>query len=340
MKKNLKTIAIQICIINILTVILLGCNRNEILSNSDIKRSNILVVKNGDSLKIASKYNSNTDLILHFNLLGINKLMHLKEVLKNYNEDKYPSDNLASERSLYEVTTDWISPYGLVSKDNIVNSKAGFTVGGNHGTDGAKGISTAKCDKVTVKVDDRIIEKNETIYGNQIEIEVINKIYSSNSIDIENKVGTYGLKEKVVYKIDNKSMKVNVELEALDDVIITRYVGLQASLTYYDNLIMKYKNSQVKEYVIKEIGEGQQGLLKNEQVIDRFILENKEDRLTCKINSEGLGSFEYVDENNPTCYTNSTKVYMHTIKGKKLNLNSGEKVNYNGEYIFESINDH
>ena len=164
-------------------------------------------------------------MIIDFDELGINKIFHPRRIyfLDKVNGGLNPSFTGAT--LIKSINTDWISPYGLAAINNPLNSNS-FTVGGNHGTNSSSGFAIARNISISMYTDNKLVGDRQAIYAKEkVVIEVLNYIAAPNVIDL-----TTGAKRDSVaeYTITPKNINVSVTLEALEEVDLKYYLGIQA----------------------------------------------------------------------------------------------------------------
>jgi hypothetical protein len=155
------------------------------------------------------------DVSLEFKQRGVNRIFMLSNVI--------------ADGTTKAINTDWVSPFVFSAVNDPVDGTSQIHTGGNHGSDGSGGgNATARTDSVKVYVDGSALAQSEnTICARTVCFEVVNYIGAWNTVSD----GTYrdSLKEIDRYDFDGKRLKVSIELEALEDIQLTYYHGLQTS---------------------------------------------------------------------------------------------------------------
>lgn len=311
-------------------------DNSYIISTMSADSKPVICKVDGDNIKVKFKYSATIDLVLEFDLMGINQITHLRKVSRQTNSSKYPTPYFASAVSWYNVDTDWVSPYGIMAKENIVNPAGNFTVGGNHGTESGSGFATARKIETKVFADGLEIANGETAYGDQIVIKTQNYVSASNAIDLTTGVKRDSVKEYVTYKITKNSVEVTTALEAMEPVDITRYAGLQATKGVYTELYFM-KDATPQAYNIASTPSAQiSSGNKSNSAVDRAVLKDGDDLLVVYMDrAVGVGDLSYFSTGAPLAYyTTANKVYLHNISGRSVEMATGDEIYYRGGYTF------
>lgn len=262
-------------------------------------------------------------------------------IIQSRNADK----NDFTGELVMSTATDFISPYGLLAVNNTVNNKQ-FTVGGAHGTEGSTGYPTGQFEEIEyIKLDDTIIQENGIYEGNKLDLKVNHIVYASNVISENNNRNT--LLEERYYSISNGDHEVQVDLTALEDLILTRYVGLQMiqpdfyDYFYFPGLKNTYetKKQPAGLYTLSE---------KSYDLLNRAVLYNDNSILIMMTDREyGVGNGKYATEStianpqSPLTYTGGEfgKIYSHNLgrNNTELKLNKNESISYRGGYYFREL---
>lgn len=264
------------------------------------------------------------DVSISFGQLGISKITHPIEI-KNNTES-------------HVINTDWISPYqaGLIL--NGVRSGNHATVGGNHGTNGGAGFATANTVNTTVTADGVEIDKTIFLRASKIVAKVVNHITTKEHIDL-----TTGARsqtdfiETVTYTFEHNHMATHVTLEALNDIYINWYMGLQSTNVYSDKLFFTYDTARPLLYTNtgKQVSSGTKAESPN---MSRASLLNKNDEIMHIYIDKDYGiGYDNIRDSDIIAYfrENYLKFYYHLVKNNNpLNIMSGQTKLYRGGYVF------
>jgi hypothetical protein len=258
------------------------------------------------------------DMQIGFYPCGVNRLFGIAEVSYFPGRAGHHRGE-ASHRFL--SCTDWIGPYYVCG---FSNKQEGFPVrftGGWHGSNGdGSGEPTAVTKNLTIHVDGQEMSGNFEKSCGQVDLVVTNHIQGYDGA----LSGKELLKETVQYRIGaNREIAVFVRIEALDDVVIERYYGLQSqnfpvfdSVSYVSGERV-YHTAAVKANSSSPQAEG----------IDAIILKGNSGghQLRLALNTrEGLGTAEYLAPGLSRAFSASYgKSYFNLVNGKELVLKKG-----------------
>ncbi len=311
--------------INIRNSFIEGTNKLRHSSMNLYLKSKQKVLKRGNNIYICFKYTQNSYMHLVFGGCGINNIMGIKKIYVDTN--KFNTDSTAKKQKpllLMETFTDWIGPYYMKSLIHDDSGKGIFT-GGWHGR---SGDTTAKTEKITVKVNGTKIEDDKEYEGN-VEIIVDNYIKAYNTINDD----IYVLNEVVKYRISPGKIDVELVSTALEDVLIYSYYGLQSQNSAWNGKVV-YGNGA--EYESGKYSDS--GPLKENNKANSYTLISKDGifKLCVTIDAGfGLGKFENLDKDKPTAFTESYgKTYFNLVNGINKKLDKGEKIKWRGSYEF------
>ena len=146
------------------------------------------------------------------------------------------------------------------------------------------------------------------------------------------------LKETVNYVIYSGKIDIDLHIEALEDISIVRYYGLQTqnyswkgTVTYINGTNQKVTadNSLQNNPGNKEEFPGVTTI--RQSSVNGDILEAWID------NQIGLGKYDYLKDNKPCAFTESYgKSYFDLVNGKELSLKKGEVIYLKGGYRLRS----
>lgn len=291
----------------------------------------IALKKVDNKVLVKYRYNTEKSIVIELNELGINQIIHFKKV--GYVNEKDLTDNFDYTLD-YEIKSDWISPYGIKAVNNALNDND-VTTGGNHGTDGSGGFRTARPISLKVSYDgDNLLKNNETIFCDTARIIVKNNIMAGNTINTETGDGRYCVEETVTYNVKNESFYITVELEALEDVKLIKYTGIQATKQNYTDFY--FMDSENPQWLATSTSRTEFALKTSNLKCDRFVLRKGKDLLIGWLDTEvGIGNGEYISSSSYKGLWSGIKAYLHCIKNKELTIKKSEVVFYAGGYTFQ-----
>lgn len=305
-------------------------------------KNKIIVLIENNEVSVKHKLTDDENIIIVYNQNRTNDFFDMsKFIIQDNNAEK----NDFTGETVMSTSTDFISPYGLLSVNNGINNKQ-FTVGGAHGSEGSKGLPTGEFGEIEyIKIDDKTIQKDGIYEGNKLKIKVNHFVYASNTI--AEKQNTKSLKEVRFYSISNGDHEVEVKLTALEDIILTRYAGLQMTQpSFYEsfyfpglNNIYKIKGEPPGLYTLKE---------KSYDKLDSAVLYNSNSMLVMMTDRNyGIGNGRYATKStfenpqSPLTYTGGEfgKIYSHNLgrNNANLTLEKAETVSYRGGYYFREM---
>lgn len=303
----------------------------------------IIISKENNEIRVKHELTDNENIIIVYNQNRNNDFFDMSQFII---QDKNAEDNDFTGEIVMSTATDFISPYGLLVKDNPVNNK-GFTVGGAHGTNGSDGFPTGRFEKIEyIKLDNELIKDNGIYKGEKLDLKVNHFVYASNVISDKQKRDS--LLEERFYSITNMNHEVEVKLTALEDLILTRYAGLQMTQPdFYDYF---YFPGLKNIYDIKGEAPGLYTLNeKSYDTLDRAVLYNDKSMLIMMTDRNyGIGSGDlaanstWENPQSPLTYTGGEfgKIYSHNLgrNNADVRLNKGETISYRGGYYFREFN--
>lgn len=244
---------------------------------------------------------------------------------------EYYTSSSDQPKSAFNSGTDWIGPYFVRQAANkSENIRQQFT-GGWHGSNGdGTGNPTAFTKSTLVTANSKQVSENFSGVCDSLKIEVINHIqgYDNNNTSI--------LKETVSYQVNpNKQIQVHVKIEALEDIVIERYYGMQSvNFALFDSVAYATPNSKINAAPVKT-----DSRCASNTNLNSIKLTGKTSKHFTKLTidtSVGLGSFEHLGENLPKAFSASYgKSYFNLVNGKDLFLNKGDSVCWQGTYEFQ-----
>jgi hypothetical protein len=296
----------------------------------------LVVTKAGRRIRTKFKYSDTQDMVLDLDSLGINEITHIKRVYFQSNTTGKLTTTF-DETGLYEtITSDWVSPYGIMAKNNTVSSST-FTVGGNHGTSGGSGFPTARHIETKVYADGREVLDGDILAADKVVIKAIHHIAASNVINTTDGSKRDCVKEIVTYTITPRHAKISVELEALEPVDITRYAGFQATKSGWDKDLYFMEDTIQQIYDISTDWTAKNSGLYPTAKPDRFVLK-KSGHVLMGYGTHDFGlKYSQIADGQTMIYLTEGefgKIYKHFIKGTTVTLQTGQSIYFVGGYIF------
>lgn len=286
-----------------------------------------MTVRNYENHVSIDFFNKDKNMQLSFYGCGINQLFGIAKV--SYYSSL--SDHLQKHASGEFISgTDWIGPYYVCS---VSSAQAGLTkkfTGGWHGSNGdGTGNPTAQTTEVRISVDGETSGSNFERNCQQVDLMVVNLIHGYDFASTNKSL----LKETVHYCVkSDRRIDVEVQIEALDDLVIQRYYGLQSqNFAIFDSV--KYLSG--KE-VVNTAAINTNSNCKSNNGLNTIMLTDVQNmhRLILILNTtEGLGATNYLGAGVPRAFSaNYRKSYFNLVNGQDLLLNKGEVVFWKGSY--------
>jgi hypothetical protein len=319
MKHILSTIAFLII------VVFARCQKE-----AENKEVSPMTVKNYEGHLHVDYFNKDKNIQISFYPCGVNQLFGIAKV--SYYSTL--SDHLQKRASgEYSSVTDWIGPYYVCGASSAQSGLAKNFTGGWHGSNGdGTGNPTAQTTSVNITVDGENLSGNIERDCRQVDIYVSNLIKGYDYSLTNNNL----LKETVHYSInDNRQINVQVKIEALEDLIIQRYYGLQSqNFAIFDSV--KYMAGQK---VINTAAINVSSNCKSNDGLNTILLTDNQHlhQLTLILNTEeGLGATSAnLGAGIPRAFSaNYRKSYFNLVNGQDLVLNKGEEVYWKGSYLW------
>ena len=245
-----------------------------------------------------------------------------------------------SENQMQQITsnkfvsgTDWIGPYFVCSEENAQAGLSQKFTGGWHGSNGdGTGIPTASTSELSFVVDGKNQSGNFELNCEQVDLHITNLVHGYD-FSVTNKIL---LKETVHYTINpNRQIDVHVTIEALEDLVIQRYYGLQSqNFALFD--LVKY---MAEEQIVNEAAINTNSRCTTNEGINTILLVGSKTHHQLKLNlntSEGLGISGSLGNGVPKAFSASYgKSYFNLVNGKDLHLKKEEKVFWKGTYQWD-----
>lgn len=327
----------------------LGCIIDE--SNYTYRPGNYLELKTGNNpqlvckrnyneIKVKFGYNATVNMILEFNLLGINNILHLKRIYTQPRSSGNIGSDFDSDSTLmHNVTTDWISPYRIRAIRNG-NGNGYLTTGGNHGTTGGSGFPTAERDTaLSVTADNNLVRHGDVLFvHDSVVITTTNYVAGMNTVNLENGDKRHILKETVTYTITPRNVAVTVEFEALEDIEIRDYSGLQSQKGAWDTTLYYMEDTGKPVKFNASDGSRGESSMKENGNPDRWVQKKAGDVLVAYYDTDvGLGSRDLVADQEAMLFHSATKVYGKLIYDSNnlyTRMSMGDTFYWSGGYSF------
>jgi hypothetical protein len=297
----------------------------------------MVALKTGTTLAAKFVYSDSQNMIIEFDLLGINQITHLKRI---YTQDKVAgtmdNDLYANRVLLYEASSDWISPYRIEALSNG-NGNSLFTTGANHGTNNGEGFPTARNGGAKIYVDDMELRDGEVSFAREkVVIETVQYVSAFNAVNLTTGDKRDSLKETIKYTITPGNLAVSLNFEALEDLNVKNYAGLQMQKGVWGNKIYFMEDAALPTvYDISGANSAQSSTKANGQP-DRWVAKGSSHTVVAYYDEEiGLGDRVYVDTTETMLYTTGTKIYgklLYNAAGRTLL--AGDSMYWCGGYTF------
>ena len=184
------------------------------------------VFNDGNGIEISYGYGDDT-LIVRLCKRGGNNLFDFRKIF-------------TSKEILFDSTaSDWHSPFIVKAFNNIDgdNVDSGYFTGGNHQTNNSYtgGAPTARGVSLLFLADGKLLNANDSGTANCVEMRWTNLIQAYNTSKADG-TGREVLQENHTLKFINGKFEANVELIALEPILMSRYYGLQSVLNSYPKI--------------------------------------------------------------------------------------------------------
>lgn len=316
------------------------------IANNPLKT--LAIQKVGKNIQIAYKYNSLKDCRIIINNTNANGTPQLCGNEFFLNADKLPSVDFDSPGDGFNIgKTDFIGPIicnALKNGDTDVNTDGSlhFTGGMHDITDTiGNGKPTATNINMRTYIDGVLYDENSNIIirANHIRIQIQNKIMASNTVKADGS-GRYVISEIVTYEMGtDMKLNVNVTLEAIEDVNIYKYYGMQGNFLGYKN---NYEWAQIQYLNDNNVTYGatlgvESTNLQNAKGNKLFIDDRKLNTVLMELKPVGLGSFFLNTEDKNALATKWSKAYFNLIRKENdpFLFNNHKSLFWEGSYEFK-----
>lgn len=303
----------------------IGIPRSEPYESPSLK-----VSLNGKEVKVARKYVMTHDLLVTLGPCGGNNLTQIKKLSYIPNQ----TDTISTDENFcptYYSATDWIGPYWMRAQNNG-NQNSGFT-GGWHAYNGDfTGSPTARTISVQAFLDGQPLEDGSSnVVCKDARIVVENRLQAGNTKEFDGS-GREVLKETVTYHFHADTIAVSVTSEALEDITIEIYYGLQSCFGGVARMFCA-------DSVFTCRTDGYHGTMARVHEVE--CTKDDGHQVVCRLDSVGLGTQDHynrceVDTNRQYCFTSPYgKTYFRLVGEVGLPLKKGQKTFWSGAYIFK-----
>jgi len=293
-----------------------------------LTEDSVIATKNGTSYMVKTRYNDTQNLVVEFNKLGINEIIHPTKFYRQVGNKL--NDDFENINEWFVIGTDWVSPYASATAIGAPSTAFMGTVGGNHGTSGASGFPTARNISAVLYVDGKTVSDGDVLFGEVAKLVVKNYVTACNKINTSTGEKADCFEELVIYTITRNNIEVSVCVTALEDMKFVNYVGLQITTNFFNNGFI-YFNDGTEKHLLSE------GALSSKPLPydgDRFVCGDESDLFVVYTNRNvGLGNLEYKGD-NPIFFANQwDKAYAHLVN-TPITVEKGESIYYSGGYTF------
>lgn len=272
-----------------LLVIISAVSGIYIYINWQQEENQIIVSVNEREIMIKHQLTEEQNIIIVYDKIQNNKFQDIQKFIVQ--DSEAPASDFSGE-VVMSTATDFVSPYGLLAVNNTLNNNT-FSVGGAHGTEGSDGFPTGRFDELTyITLDGKPLSDGIHV-GEFLEFKVKHLIYASNIIEKEQNRNS--MLEERTYLISSGDHKIDVKMTALEDIILTRYAGLQMIQSDYYDYFYIPNNKEI--FKIKGEPEGLHFVDGDFDNINRAVLFNEDSILVMETDREyGIGTGEYAPE--------------------------------------------
>lgn len=291
-------------------------------------QKSMYAAKNGTSCKVKFRYGTGSNMVLEFNELGINRIIHPKKLYKEQADQLTP--DFTAPVLWHEIRTDWISPYrGITALQGGTSSFVG-TVGGNHGTVRGEGVATARGISAVMYADGTMMNDQDVVHCNEVKLVVTNYISASNKINVHTGEKADSLEEVVTYTVTPNHIEVSVRLTALEDLTINGYIGLQMTTNLFAGQV--YFSDSEDKYT-------PDGVMHSSRPLpyrgDRIVYADSGNVVAVYMDrTSGLGDLSHKGTGPVHFIAAFNKIYSHLIDGP-VTVKKQQSIGYRGGYTLD-----
>jgi len=289
-----------------------------------------MTIKNNEGHIQIGFFGNNKNIQISFYPCGVNKLFAIAKVSYFACRVDYLHGKTSNE---FSSVTDWVGPYFVCSTSSVLSGVPQKFTGGWHGSNGdGTGNPTAKTSEVSLVVDEEKTSGNFERNCKKVDLYVTNLVHGYDYMLTNKDL----LKETVRYTINpDRQIDVHVKIEALEDLVIQRYYGLQSqNFNIFDSI-----SYMAGQRVINAAAINANSNCQTNERVNTICLTDKEQKHQLKLvlNIEtGLGVPGSLGEGKPKAFSASYgKSYFNLVNGKDLPMKKGEEVFWQGSYFWD-----
>lgn len=322
------------------------------ISNTDYNAYPLYVNIANDVLEVTYKYGNDYDMTVQMqkqggldendNPIGGNQLFDFCRWFKTANSSRVVTNN-PDKTAFYNINgTDYFGPYRVRAVNNADGDKAAnddFT-GGNHqyNNSGSGSTATARTASIVFSVDGKVVSSFAG-YAKTVQVDWINYVQGNNTKKADG-TGREILTEHYTVYFDGDKFKVKNVIEALEEIYIYTYYGMQ-SKQMYSGSAGAYAIDPLY-YLGSKANRERQPRNTVTSAEDKYCREmlfvGRNDVLDMFMDSVGLGDFELATENPVSAFSSSGKLYFNLINATNasggLTLDTKDVIYYTGWYQF------
>lgn len=322
------------------------------ISSTDYNAYPLYVNITNDVLEVTYKYGNGYDMTVQMqkqggldennNPVGGNQLFDFCRWFKTANSSRVVTDN-PDKSAYYSINgTDYFGPYRVRAVNNADGDKAAnndFT-GGNHqyNNSGSGSTATARTASIVFSVDGKVVT-NFAGYAKIVQVDWINYVQGNNTKKADG-TGREILTERYTVYFDGDKFKVKNVIEALEEIYIYTYYGMQAKQMYagssgaYAIDPLYYLGSKAN----KERQPRNTVTSAEDKYCREMLYVGRNDILDMFMDNVGLGDFTLATEDPVSAFSSTGKLYFNLINATDasggLVLNTKDVIYYTGWYQF------
>lgn len=303
----------------------------KILTNSAAHKMKCKLT--GSDLMIKKKYNSTSDIVIEFDHVGGNNLFNFKSIFLIPNTDSIPNDDFDRSHAIdtwNASVSDWIGPYKVAAVNNIDgdNPASNYFTGGNHRTTNTSvgGGVTATEIALTFAADKMPISDDIITGCDEVIIKWTNLVQAFNTSKADGS-GRGVLTETWTFTINEDIIKVHNNIEALEEVTLITYYGLQATAS---GMSFRYYGG-----ANREVYAASDSIVSGNNTCRIVNIFNTNFNMEMSIDPIGLG---LLTNNAGSSFTNSSsKLYVYLVNQMHpVSMAANEHYDVEGSYIFKA----
>lgn len=291
------------------------------VENACGKSLSVNISNGGDTISVMRQYTKDATIKNFLKRHGVNQLMQLADIQVR------PSTIGWSDVG---TTTDWVSPYTVAAVNNIDGDDP--TESSEHITGGChdyNGFATARHLSTTMYADGEIVSEEGTHTCNEFVVINKHRVQAGNTAKA-NGSGREVLEETTIYTFKDDKIFVNVNIKALEDIVISKYYG--TGIYGYKDC---YAFSGVKNIHAEAGAASHEIKVTNNPVsFDAVGSRNSypENKVLIHLDNKGIAQGHYSDYSWLIGVSN--KWYSCMIYDHDCPLSQGDEVSWSGYYRF------